>query len=219
MNLTLTRSKAVTLGCLITALSCLAIRKPSDIELPKCDFDLAASMGRWKMQEQRDLHPGDLAVLQASDYWQRVYQNEETKQAVVATVIAGQAGALASHLPEACYARTDFCSLSDATVWTVPGRDDRFRFQTLVPRNLDQPAVTIAYAWNDGIQWVAPDYPRIRLAGHATLQRLLITMRHPNGRAPDARQAIQQFIELAVNPDEVRQARQRPDSKPVTKPY
>ena len=210
MNVTLTRFKAVVLGCSLAAASCLATPGSRSKIPQQCVFELTETLGAWDLLEQRDLQPSALKILQASDHWQRVYQNRETKQIVVATLIAGEGGPLASHMPETCYARNDFCSLSDAIVWTVPERSDKFRFQTLAPRKIDQPAVTIAYAWNDGNQWTAPHYPRIQLAGHTTLQRLLITMRHPNGMASNAREAMQQFVQLAVNTVEVKQARNTP---------
>lgn len=210
MMYTPARLKAVVVGCALAALSCFATPQ-SYLEraephctfyrctFNRCTFRLNETLGAWDRLEQRELQPSELRVLQARDHWQCVYQHRETKQIVVVTLIAAEGGALTSHVPETCYARKDYCSLSEAIVWNVPDRSDTFRFQTLAPRMIDQPAVTIGYAWDDGRRWTAPQYPRFQLAGHATLQRLLITMRHPNGMGADARQAMQQFLELTVN--------------------
>ena len=196
---TFTRFQTALLGCSLAAASC-CVTPASHSEVPQQRaFELPESLGSWELLEQGSLQESELRILQASDHWRRVYQCRETGQIVVATLVAGASGPLASHQPEICYARNEFCSHSDARIWVVPERRDRFRLQTLEPRQITQPALTIAYAWHDGENWRAPSLPRLQLAGHATLQRLQITMRHPGGAAGDAEVALQQIVQLILD--------------------
>ncbi|MCS7466967.1 exosortase-associated EpsI family protein [Stieleria sp. ICT_E10.1] len=199
MNVKLTRTKAAVLGCSLALVSCLATSAARTQVTPRCAFELAETLGQWELTERWELQPGELDILQAGDHWRRVYQHRQTKQVVVVTLIAGPGGPLASHLPETCYARTEFRAHSEPVVWNMPDQPDQFRCQTLQPREVDQPALTIAYAWHDGSHWRAPQYPRFQLAGHPTLQRLLVSMRHPGGMTAEAQRVIRQVVGLTVD--------------------
>ncbi|MDV6029940.1 MAG: exosortase-associated EpsI family protein [Phycisphaera sp. RhM] len=206
MDIKLTRTKAAVLGCSLALFSCLATSAARTQVPPRCAFELAESLGQWELIERCELQPRELGILQAGDHWRRVYQHRQTKQVVVVTLIAGPGGPLASHLPETCYARTEFRALSEPVVWNMSDHADRFRCQTLQPREVDQPALTIAYAWHDGSRWRAPQYPRFQLAGHSTLQRLLVTMRHPGGMTAEAQQVVRQVVGLTVEAAESAEA-------------
>ncbi|PAY21304.1 hypothetical protein CKO51_01630 [Rhodopirellula sp. SM50] len=199
MDFTLTRTKAAVLGCSLALVSCLATSAARTQVPPRCAFELAETLGRWELIERCELQPSELDILQAGDHWRHVYQHRQTKQVVVVTLIAGPGGPLASHLPETCYARTQFRAHSEPVVWNMPDQSDQFRCQTLQPRKVDQPALTIAYAWHDGSRWRAPQFPRFQLAGHPTLQRLLVSMRHPGGMTAEAQQVIRQVVGLTVD--------------------
>ncbi|TWT83602.1 hypothetical protein CA13_50690 [Planctomycetes bacterium CA13] len=194
-----TRFHVVLLGCSLAVASCLVMPASRSEVAQQCSFDLPETLGSWRQLEQLKLQESELKILHASDHWQRVYQRCDTKEIMVVTLIAGPSGRLASHQPEVCYARNEFCSHSDAVRWTVPGRDDKFRFQTLEPRQIERPAMTIAYAWHDGDCWRAPRVPKIQLARYPALQRLQISMRHPSGMARDAQNAMQRFVQLTVD--------------------
>ena len=195
---TTTRLQAALLGCglaitncLITSVSHTAAPQPTGFELPEI-------LGSWKLREQAALQPSELSILQATDHWRRIYQCRKNGQIVIVTLLAGAGGPLASHHSETCHARNEFCSHGDTLLWSVPERPDQFRFQTLEPRQVERPALTVAYGWHDGDRWSAPRIPRLQLAGHAALHRLQITLRHPNGMSREARAAMQQFIQLTV---------------------
>ncbi|MEO2028567.1 MAG: exosortase-associated EpsI family protein [Fuerstiella sp.] len=195
----LTRLRAALLGCGLALTSCLITAASHPTMPQKCAFELPQMLGAWKLVQQGSPDESELKILQATDHWQRVYQCQETNRIVVVTLIAGAAGPLVSHQPEVCYARNEFSSHSDARIWTVPERRDMFRMQTLEPRQITQPALTVVYAWHDGDRWRAPRFPRLQLAGNATLQRLQITMRHPGGGAGDAEATMQQMVQLILN--------------------
>ncbi|WP_147871174.1 hypothetical protein [Stieleria maiorica] len=207
----MTRSNIAVLGCVLSLLSCLATSTWRTETPPRCAFEPAQTLGPWQLLEHGELQASELAILRASDHWRVGYQHPQTRQVVVVTLIAGAAGPLASHLPETCYARQEYSSHSDAVVWKFPETSDSFRFQTLHPRDVDQPALTIAYGWHDGTRWSAPRSPRFQFAGSRTLQRMLVTMRHPGGLTTEARQVLQQVLELTVNkphqPSQLRSAR------------
>lgn len=195
----ITRLKVTLLGCGLAFTSCLFTAAFHPAVSLRCAFELPQTLGTWQLLQQESPTPGELRILQATDHWQRVYQCQETEQIVVVTLIAGPAGPLLSHQPEVCYARNEFSTHSDASIRAVPQRHDRFRFQTLEPRQTTQSAMTIAYAWHDGENWTAPRMPRFQLAGHATLQRLQLNMRHPSGHVREAESAMQQFVQLMLD--------------------
>ncbi|WP_182864767.1 exosortase-associated EpsI family protein [Rhodopirellula sp. JC639] len=195
----MTRSKIAVLGCLLSLTSCLVTSGWRTAPPPRCAFEPAATLGPWQLLERDELEPRELEILQASDHWRAAYRHPQTGQVVVVTLIAGAAGPLASHSPETCYARQEYRSLSDAVVWKLPETSDNFRFQTLHPRNVDQPALTIAYGWHDGTRWSSPRSPRFQFAGRPTLQRMLVTTRHPGGLTAAARQTLQQVLQWSVN--------------------
>jgi hypothetical protein len=196
---TLTRLRAAMLGCGLAFTSCLMSAASHPAVPQACAFELPQTLGSWKLLRQESPAASELKILQATDHWQSVYQCQETEHVVVVTLIAGAAGPLASHQPEVCYARHEYCSHSDARIWTVPERRDSFRFQTLEPRQTTQSALSIAYAWHDGNNWTAPHLPRFQLAGHASLQRLQLNMRHPGGLSREAKVSLQQFVQLILD--------------------
>ncbi len=198
MTRTFTRFQAASVGCALAVASCL-LTPASYCELPhQGACQLPDTVGPFELLEEVTLKQSELRVLEASDHWRRIYQDRDAKNTVDVTVVIGASGPMASHRPEICYSRRDFSLHGDAWLWTVPERHDTFCFQTFAPRQVDRPALTIAYAWHDGDSWRVPRVPRLELAGHAVVQRLQITMRHPHGRAPDARAAMQQFLQLAL---------------------
>lgn len=207
---TLHRFQAALVGCGLAITSCLITTASQSEVPPQVAFQLPEILGTWERQGQGSLEDGELSMLQASDHWRSTYQCRETKQLLVVTWIAGATGPLVGHLPEICYSRNEFSSHSQVALWTVPGYGDTFRFQTLEPWQSERLALTIAYAWRDTDRWLAPSAPRFQLAGHANLQRLQLSLRHPNGGSHAARMAMQQFLELAVDaakaPPSVRRA-------------
>ncbi|MCM2375130.1 exosortase-associated EpsI family protein [Aporhodopirellula aestuarii] len=199
VTLTITRLQVALLGCVLAFVSCLITPASHSENSQPCAFELPETLGTWKLLEEGSLQESELEILHATDHWRRVYRCSRTNHTVVVTLVAGPSGPLASHQPAVCYARNEFRLQNDAVTWTVPDRDDMFRFQTLEPRQIERPAMTIAYAWHDGDRWRAPRVPRIRLAGNAALQRLQITMRHPSGMAHDALGTMRQFVQLTVD--------------------
>ena len=55
-------------------------------------FELPPTLGSWQLLEQDVLPEDDLATFDATQHWRRTYQCIETKQVIVATMIAGATG-------------------------------------------------------------------------------------------------------------------------------
>ncbi|MCC9599504.1 hypothetical protein LOC67_02950 [Stieleria sp. JC731] len=200
MKTPITNLHAVIVGCMIALISCgMSIRSISRGFSDDQTFALPVQLGAWTMVGNEELPESELEVLHATNYWRQSFKNKTNDQTVVVTFIAGPAGPLASHLPETCYARHEFASIGKAASWIVPNSEHEFRFQTLVSRDIEQPSVTLAYSWHDGSHWCSPRYPRIQLAGHANLRRLMVSVRHPRGHSGNARQIIESFIGEVTN--------------------
>lgn len=198
----LTRLPAAVLGCGLTITGCLlmTVSRPA-APLRVAAFALPDRLGPWTLLKCEQLPSDELKILHADDHWRRVYRQRDTGQYLVATLVVGDGGPLACHHPEICWSRAEFDSFTDSLPWTVPQQTDEFRIQTLLPRQIEQPARTFAYAWHDGDRWRSPEMPRLRLAGYPVLQQLQISMPHPAGMKQKARTALQQFIQLAVAED------------------
>lgn len=194
-----TRTILALLGAGLAVVGCLIAPTSRPASPPHRPFVLPKALGSWELLEQLDLHESEVVALQASNHCRYIYRCRKSGQIVVVTLVAGAAGPLASHQPELCYARREFASHGESRTWTIPQRCDTFRFQSLEPRQVDRPALTVAYAWHDGQRWRAPRAARLQLAGHATLQRLQFAIRHPSCMARDARTTLERFIELTLS--------------------
>ena len=199
----LNRFTATLAGCLLTTASCLI---PANLprQPERCgQFELPPTLGTWQLLKQDVLPDDDLAIFDATQHWRRTYQCIETKQVIVATMIAGATGPLASHQPDICYARKDYRAIGGQVTHRASlNQADEFQYQTFESRTAGCSALTVAYAWHDGQRWCVPIIPRIQLAGCASLRRLQVTVAHPSGTSLAAQQTLQQFVKLAVGRQE-----------------
>jgi hypothetical protein len=189
---------AALAGCVLSLISCVLV--PTTAASPQSlVLELPRRIGSWEMLRQDMLGPHELEMLQASDYRRRVYRCQETGRLLTATIVAGPSGPLACHQPEVCYGRNEYCTHSRAWVWRVPEREDEFRLLTLESLSIQQPTLTLAYAWHAEDRWRAPLVPRFQFFGNKTLQRLTVAMPHAAGAEDAAELAVQQFIKLVVS--------------------
>ncbi len=190
---------AVVMGCSLTLFSCWLTRV-GDVAPPRGMLSSPpASAGSWQAVERSQLAAADVAMLAVSQQWRCVYECSASGRVAVVTMLEGGAGPLASHQPQTCIAFNDFRALGQATILRVgtnPG--DTFRFQAYAARQLGHPCMTVAHAWYDGQQWLAPAQPRLRFAGQRRLWRMQVTMVHPEGTMLATRAALHDFVSQLV---------------------
>ena len=192
------RMSACLLGAALSAVSCVSLPRARQMPTTDVTFELPDLVGSWELISQPAIPPRELEILQADDSWRRIYRCRETDQLLVATLIAGNGGPLSCHLPETCVSRSIYCVGPSTSVWQLLPTQHRFWIQTYFPRQIDSTALTVAYAWHDGLSWRAPQMPRFQLAGHSKLQRLQVTVQHENGRSAEAKAAIQRFVRASM---------------------
>lgn len=199
----LTRIVAIWIGC-ASALAGLLVPPTLIRLLGEGSSDAAClefpdTFGSWTAQQQLALPDDELDTLGAAGYWRRQYRGRATQQTVLATLVFGPAGRIAAHSPEICYARRAYQPVGPARTVRLAGTDSRFKMTSFRPRVAGQPALTVAYAWHDGQQWIAPTSPRLALAGVQQVCRLQVTCQHPDWATGEAEAALARFLQEALS--------------------
>jgi hypothetical protein len=129
--------------------------------------------GDWVLEHSQSLDEDAAELLQASGSTLRNYRNQSTGDAVTVALIVGPAGPMSVHHPEVCYSSRDFNTLAPAKRFHVVGAvDAEFWGMTLEHAGLDGGKLSVAYGWNDGRGWAAPQQPRIQFGGAPLLYKL-----------------------------------------------
>jgi hypothetical protein len=184
--------------------------------------EVPESFGDWQLQSELPIEPDVIEMLQCSGNLHRLYRNRETGQVVNVVLFLGPPGPISAHTPEVCYSTRDYDQLgaprrhnlqlsravecavpsvwddesansapktpdprSEATVWRM-----KFRSSTLAGETL-----SVAYAWNCGEGWVAPDSPRIVFAGRPMLYKLQLSGVVDSQLAGDPGDPCESFLE------------------------
>lgn len=131
--------------------------------------------GDWVLEHSQSLDQNAAELLQASGSTLRNYRNQRTGEAVTMALIVGPAGPMSVHNPEVCYSSRDFKTISPAKRFHIVGAvEAEFWGMTLERTDLDGGKLSVAYAWNDGNGWAAPQQPRIQFGGAPLLYKLQI---------------------------------------------
>lgn len=194
-------SLVVAFGCALTWLCVLAAPRSQDDgqTVPHTAFEVPRHRGSWRVEQESPLSREEAGKIGARRNWRRLYRCEVTGQVVSATMIEGAPGPVAAHRPEVCYARAEVQPLGPARRWRFGGRHQAACWcQTLVPLRPERWATSLAYAWHDGKAWKAPTFPRWELAGHPTICRLQLAIRHPAGTSSAAAATLKRFLSEVV---------------------
>jgi hypothetical protein len=145
----------------------------------------------WKMVSTRPLSRGALEQLQCVGYFNRIYTNHVTGDAVTVTLIVGPMGPTAAHTPEVCYSSRDD-TIVDARSAVSVGDPEQAgaQFWTIVFRanDLNADLSRVYYGWSTGDHWLVPDRPRFEFAGYPYLYKIQVTshsVRRANQEASD----------------------------------
>ncbi len=157
--------------------------------------DLPNEFGEWSLIEKQELPESAAYMLQCYGYSLQVYQNRKTGRRVNVAVLFGPRGPIAVHTPEVCYSgkgvtasgKTKQVKINsdsqEHTIW-------RAGFKSKVDL---KPELEAFYAWSDGGNWKAAQYPRIWLTSR--LYKIQLACRPtPDGEVPDAVLFLQQFL-------------------------
>jgi hypothetical protein len=133
----------------------------------------------------------------------RRYKNPRTGELVTVLMVCGRGGPICVHTPDVCYAGAGYRQLTDETrkgVETGDGSKDEFKVArfakpgAVVPTQLE-----IYWGWSrDGVNWVAPDNPRLSLARLPALYKLYVIREFVPGPRADAANACESFLRRAL---------------------
>ena len=154
--------------------------------------------GDWVLERAQPLDAEAAELLQASGSTVRNYRNQKTSEAVIVALVVGPAGPMSVHTPEVCYSSRDFKTIAPAKRFQVGGAaESQFWGMTLERTDLDGGKLSVAYGWNDGRGWAAPQQPRFQFGGAPLLYKLQLAAplggEQPNKSDP-CRSFLREFL-------------------------
>ena len=131
--------------------------------------------GDWELQADHEMAANEQQILQCAGSLHRVYKNRTTGQTINMFIIVGPPGPTSVHNPEICYSSQGFEAAQAAERIVVPGDQktkSEFWQVTLKSAGATPQHLRVAYAWNAGAGWVAPDQPRLAFGGQPKLFKM-----------------------------------------------
>ena len=151
--------------------------------------------GDWESVSEEPLTPAVERILRCYGYVNRVYWNSKTGHRISLAILYGPRGPMAVHTPEICYSSRGRVPIGKPEE-VVPGGSLkghsfwRLDFKHPSSKSSD---MEVWYAWSDGNDWIASDYPRFWI----TQSLFKIQLSGPPG-APDEVSACDDFLQHAV---------------------
>jgi hypothetical protein len=157
------------------------------------------AIGDWESNEAQELDPKRVEVAQLSGYLLRTYENRRDKSRVSLLILAGHAGPVATHPPDACYVGSGYemaeppkrFSLQAAEP-ALPAEFWAARFHKGDDAAPDQ--LRILWAWSGGGPWQAPTTPRLTFARYQALYKLYLVRPLTNADEPLDRDPCLDFL-------------------------
>ena len=120
------------------------------------------SCGAWKLSEVNALDESAEAVLRCYGSTVHEYVNEVTGDRVSVAVLFGPRGPTAIHIPEICFdsVGTDQVGSRREESIELNGKRNTFWSVKFSRDGEPEPSIDVWYAWSDGGEWIAGNYPR-----------------------------------------------------------
>lgn len=157
--------------------------------------DLPEQLGEWSLVENQELPKAAISILQCYGHSLNVYRNSKTGSRLSVALLFGPRGPIAVHTPEVCYSGVGIeqSGKTEMEVIRVDEEVHTFWRVNLLSKPALKPALEAYYAWSDGGNWQAADYPRVWLTGELYKIQLACSPTEP-GQSPDAIQFLQLFL-------------------------
>lgn len=158
------------LGALVAAAVVEGIRSnrwgvPDDLQAAAARLDrVPVAFGDWTSSEV----PVDQKILdraEAVGAVSRIYRNGKNGAVVAVLVLCGQAGPIASHTPDVCYAGMGYQMVGGELRKTIPSPAGASTYWSArFAKDAADPGLEVNWAWGTGGTWAAADAPRREFA-------------------------------------------------------
>ena len=157
--------------------------------------ELPTQIGEWSLVENQELPKSAQNLLQCYGYSLQVYKNVTTGRRINVAVLLGPRGPIAVHTPEVCYSGQGIkaAGKTKREQIDVDGVDHTLWHVSFKSKIDSKPELEAYYAWSDGGNWQAAEYPRVWLTGR--LYKLQLACQPTEeGAESDAILFLQQFL-------------------------
>jgi uncharacterized protein DUF3485 len=161
--------------------------------------EVPTQFGSWLLRDEETLSESVLNLLGCSSHLCRTYVNGKTGEAVALVFLAGPAGPLAVHTPEICMTSREYETLKQSEPMDIgaAGSKHRFFHTMFRAKTLEGQKLDVYYAWSrDGVQWEAPDSPRLVLGPLPMLYKLQVACTEPAVTAAGHTAAVSFLVDL-----------------------
>lgn len=139
---------------------------------------IPARIGNWEGAETA-LDPIIVRVAGCAGYRNLRYTHSLTGRAVDVTLMVGQPGQMAEHVPEVCYPAGGYSLIQSSfsrrgTVVLAPGIDGELAVMDFLNPRLGDSRVRVWHGWYDGKRWSRPENPRFAFVTATSLLRLQV---------------------------------------------
>lgn len=138
--------------------------------------NLPATIGPWRPVAADAISENALRILQCRAHASRIFVNDQTGERVSLVLMAGAAGPMMAHTPEACYESGSFVMVEAAQAEAISSSDGQsatFERLAFRPKSGGLAIQRIYHAWRRSQgRWEAPRNPRLALGGEAMLYKL-----------------------------------------------
>ncbi|RIK71622.1 MAG: hypothetical protein DCC67_20190 [Planctomycetota bacterium] len=138
---------------------------------------LPKTIGDWQLQEESEIGPGVIQMLQCAGYVNRAYVNVKSGESVSMALIVGPPGPIAVHTPEICYSSRNYTLIGGREVGRVADQAKQshtYWKTTFESKSVFAERLRVCYAWSDGVRWNASTSPRFEYAASPLLFKMQI---------------------------------------------
>lgn len=148
------------------------------LELAAAALDnLPKTIGEWG-SEELEITQQVLTVAGATGYAKRMYQNRETGEWIVVTLLCGEHGPISLHPPTVCFTGAGWrAEGKEQIVKYSPTKDAKattWQAGFLKREDFEEQNIVADWSWNNGTGWRASNNPRYEFAGSPFLIKLYV---------------------------------------------
>lgn len=150
----------------------------------------------WEIKSQAPLDEEQARVLQCFSSSVGNYVAPKTGDSVVAAVILGPHGPTSLHDPNVCYPAAGYKVTKEPTreTFRIGDKDVTLWTTQMQKGDVGVERIKVAWGWNDGTGWSAPDSARVTFAGKPYLIKIQVVLELQN-RPGDDEKGLHRFLE------------------------